>query len=156
MTPDDPQGPAADRVELLRLCCSEVPRDQLVVYDCGGGQLEVALDLRRNDDGYVVVAADEVVRLRDVLNDFLVALRATLPSYADRIRAGLIDPWVGEGVDGARRSCAIALEEVGTLDFTNPQQAELAEPLRAQAAAWEALARRWEAREREVREREAR
>jgi hypothetical protein len=58
-------------------------------------------------------------------------------SYSARIRAGAVDPWIGTGADGARRSAQIARDEIGSLVTCDPRRAEL----EAQAAAWDARAR---------------
>jgi len=57
-------------------------------------------------------------------------------SFADRIRAGEILPWVGEGVDGARRSAQICDDEIFQLDRNDPRRAEIEE----QRGAWLDLA----------------
>lgn len=53
--------------------------------------------------------------------------------YADRIRFGSVEPWVGHGADGARRSAAIARDELGTLAMSDPRY----DDLEAQALAWD-------------------
>jgi hypothetical protein len=50
-------------------------------------------------------------------------------------------PYVGEGADGARRSAVIDLEEVATLDRTDPRRDGLLES----ASRWEDQARELEA-----------
>lgn len=64
-------------------------------------------------------------------------------SYAERIRAGGVDPWVGTGTDGARRSAQVARDEIASLVTCDPRRAEL----EAQAAAWDACAHVWAAAE---------
>ena len=53
-------------------------------------------------------------------------------SLADRIRAGEVDPWVGNGADGCRRSAAVERDELATLAADDPRRDELA----ARAEAW--------------------
>lgn len=52
---------------------------------------------------------------------------------ADRIRAGVEPSYVGQGIDGARRSAAIAREEADTIDVADPRHDELMDT----ASAWE-------------------
>jgi hypothetical protein len=56
-------------------------------------------------------------------------------SYADRIRAGEVSPWVGDvdELEGARRSAAIAAEEIATLA---PYELERHEALILTRQAW--------------------
>jgi hypothetical protein len=58
-------------------------------------------------------------------------------SYADRIRAGDVEPWVGgPGVAGAVASAAAARDELASLDRNDPRYDDVAD----QAAAWQARA----------------
>lgn len=64
-------------------------------------------------------------------------------SLPDRIRAGHVDPWVGAGADGARRSAGVVADELATLADDDPRTAGLVE----ERAAWLARARDLEAEE---------
>jgi hypothetical protein len=46
-------------------------------------------------------------------------------SYADRIRAGDVEPWVSSGADGCRRSAAICFDELMTMAADDPRHAEV-------------------------------
>ena len=63
-------------------------------------------------------------------------------SYAERIRDGEVQPWVGEGASGCRRSAQIAREEADTLA---DHEVSYRASLEAQAQAWEARAAELEA-----------
>jgi hypothetical protein len=44
-----------------------------------------------------------------------------MTALADRIRAGKVSPWVGDGADGCRRSAQVVADELATLP-TGPHQ----------------------------------
>ena len=60
-------------------------------------------------------------------------------SIHERIRAGRIAPWVGEGVAGALASASVVRDELGGLAADDPRRADL----EAQEQAWRDLADTW-------------
>lgn len=62
-----------------------------------------------------------------------------MSSYPERIRAGLIAPWIGAGVAGALASARAASDELDTLDRGDPRRDAIA----AQEQAWRDVADTW-------------